>query len=450
MLTVSAPILSDSCDGVVVSSSVVSAEAEHKLWYRLPSGSVSETADAFLAISLLPAMKMGLPLHIEGAVSPKLMNHLFTVQEIFHGWYPGLKMTAVDADSTTRGAMPGGEVGAFFTGGVDSFYTLLKHQDEIAGVIYVHGFDIWLKDEPLRRRVAAELKAIACEMGKPLVEVETNVREYTDRYLDWGTHAHGAALASVAHLLAPRFRKIYIPSSHRYGDGSAWGSHPLLDPLWSTESVEIVNDGWEATRTDKIKQIAGSRIALGKLRVCYENLNGAHDGVRDFYNCGMCEKCLRTMINLHLAGVLERCATFPGTLDLKAVAGIELDDATLSFAQDNLRAAREKGDSDPLVRALESAIQKFKFKRLEQELTENFQAFERSEWWRQWIGSKKNSIFKLLWGDHRNWLIGAVLIEALKRLDGKIFHGVLHKLYKTLRIRSAEARLWARCRKTAG
>ena len=30
------------------------------------------------------------------------------------------------------------------------------------------------------------------------------------------------------------------------------GSHPLLDPLWSSEDVELVHDGCEATRLDKL------------------------------------------------------------------------------------------------------------------------------------------------------------------------------------------------------
>ena len=35
---------------------------------------------------------------------------------------------------------------SFFSGGVDSTYTFLKHQDEISHVVYIHGFDFYFND----------------------------------------------------------------------------------------------------------------------------------------------------------------------------------------------------------------------------------------------------------------------------------------------------------------
>src|SRR5690606_18532962 len=42
------------------------------------------------------------------------------------------------------------------------------------------------------------------------------------------------------------------------------------------------------------------------------------------YNCGKCEKCLRTMIMLELNGHLERCATLPTELNLDDVESTRL------------------------------------------------------------------------------------------------------------------------------
>src|SRR5207302_11088078 len=84
-----------------------------------------------------------------------------------------------------------------------------------------------------------------------------------------------------------------------------WGAHPLVDPRWSTEAVDVVHDGCEANRIEKIRrQIASSPLALQSLRVCWRGDSAS-------YNCGECPKCLRTMLALHLAGTLPRATTFP-------------------------------------------------------------------------------------------------------------------------------------------
>ena len=51
---------------------------------------------------------------------------------------------------------------------------------------------------------------------------------------------HGAGLAAIGLSLAAAFRRILIPSTHTFRHLFAWGSHSLLDPLWSTERTEIV------------------------------------------------------------------------------------------------------------------------------------------------------------------------------------------------------------------
>ena len=63
-----------------------------------------------------------------------------------------------------------------------------------------------------------------------------------------------------------------------------FGSHPLLDPLWSTETLAFVHDGCEANRMEKVRRIAESPLLLEGLRVCVD------DRGPDVYNCGSCWK----------------------------------------------------------------------------------------------------------------------------------------------------------------
>ncbi|WP_231604471.1 hypothetical protein, partial [Salinibacterium sp. SWN139] len=240
---------------------------------------------------------------------------------------------------------------ACFTGGVDSFFTLLKHQDEITSLVYVHGFDIPLTRTDAYEQTVAHLRTVADDTGKNLIEMSTNLKSFLSS-VRWGPIAHGPALASVAMLLTREHGTFLIPATHTYSDSFPWGSHPLLDPLWSTENVAIVHDGAEATRVRKTVALGQSPVAQQHLRVCWKN-TGA-------YNCGVCEKCYRTKICLRLAGTLGQFHTFEDpNVDPDVVRRIVIHNANaLSFTVENRDFALEVGDV-AISEALNAAIAKY-------------------------------------------------------------------------------------------
>ncbi len=134
--------------------------------------------------------------------------------------------------------------------------------------------------------------------GKTLVPVETNYFSFGYRYNLSRNMTHGSLLGSVALLLG--FERVFIPGSAAYDEITPLGSHPLSDPLWSNEAVEIVHDGAGVRRIEKLARIIGRQAAVDNLRVCASDMN---------VNCGRCGKCLQTMIPLKLMGV--RNAPFP-------------------------------------------------------------------------------------------------------------------------------------------
>jgi hypothetical protein len=138
--------------------------------------------------------------------------------------------------------------------------------------------------------------------------VETNLRYLSNAFGDWGEIYHGAALAAVGAILSSHCSEIYIPSSVPYVLLEPWGSHPLLDPLFSSNLVELIHDGCEAHRIEKIKAISNDEVAMNTLRVCYENPNNN-------YNCGQCLKCLWAKVCFQLIGSLEACRTFDCAID---------------------------------------------------------------------------------------------------------------------------------------
>ena len=153
--------------------------------------------------------------------------------------------------------------------------------------------------------------AFASKMGKTLVSVATNHYPFGYRYNLSRNLTQGSALASVALLLG--FRRAFIPAAYSYSQLMPLGSHPLIDPLWSTEAVEIVHEGAEARRTEKILRIVDDAEALDNLRVCFDDMNT---------NCGRCAKCLRTMLPLRLLGV--QSAPFPSGPTPSEVRGMTI------------------------------------------------------------------------------------------------------------------------------
>lgn len=337
-------------------TSIVEFEAGQGDWarrVRFASDDVAlcATAAAQIAVGLLPAMRHGTALAVDGAIDPRLHRALDTIQDIQSAWVPSLRRVEVSCRVEESPARAGNRVGCFFTGGVDSFYTLLKHRDEITDLIFVHGYDVPLDNLSLREQVSGVVQEVGATFGLGVVEVETDVRAFLDAHVHWGM-AHGAALAAVGHLLGDQFTKVYIASSYHYADLFPWGSHPLLDPLWSSQALEFVHDGCEARRHEKVRFIADSEVAMHHLRVCWKNPGGA-------YNCGRCDKCLRTMINLETAGALTRCTTFTEPLDPGRVSRMGIASTSERvFAMQNLRALAERQPESPLLPALRKAVRR--------------------------------------------------------------------------------------------
>jgi hypothetical protein len=307
------------------------------LWFRSSVPLFLERSDALIPLALIAAMSTRAPLVIPGVVSPRLLANLPRLQDILAGFSDGaLAPTSVAAQPAAAAGVSAGGVGSFFTAGVDSFYTALERHHEISHLVYVHGFDVFHSASDRAAAATNAVHAAAAGLGKDLIEVETNLRELTDSFAPW-LLAHGSALAVVALMLQRHLGRVLIPSTFAYRDLFPLGSHPLLDPLWGTETLEIVHDGCEANRVEKIVAIASSDLALRHLRVCPRQ--------HATYNCGACNKCVGTMVSLRLAGALGRCSTLPGPVTVRRVVTTPLAGSGRNANwRENLRSARNAKD----------------------------------------------------------------------------------------------------------
>jgi hypothetical protein len=284
------------------------------------------TGDALLAFLLPIAMATWSRLIIEDEVDEWLMRSQTRIQEILSFWQP-LKLKRVNVDAPIVRREPRPNVSSFFSGGVDSTYSALQNRDEITRLVLVHGFDTRVEQVSLRADISDRLSRAADTLGIPLVEISTTVRDLSDRFFGWVIY-HGGALAGVAHMLDTGV--CLFPAAYTYADSFQGGSHPLLDPLWGSGAVQVEHDGGNVSRVEKIAAIAHDPDALGWLRVCYKNPDQK-------YNCGRCEKCVRTMLTLHALGVLEQAPTFPNSISPRAVRNLRFkNNLSLAFVKENV------------------------------------------------------------------------------------------------------------------
>jgi hypothetical protein len=335
------------------------AEASERLWFRFPlefRDQLQDGGEPFLAALLPIAMALGQPLTVEAPVSEQLLSNCEQIKSLYNAWDPRLQKVETRAPIASV-SHAGYATGCFFTGGVDSFYSLLKNlkqesgENRVTHLIFIRGYaNCPLGNDRLYEGLRKNLETVAGALGQRFVSVSTNLMSFMLAPASgWDWYA-GSLLAAPALCLAPMFRRFIIPSGDTYSTLSPWGSHPLVDPLWSTATSQFLHDGCEAKRSQKLERyVVGSKLALENLRVCdYED-----SGVQ---NCGTCEKCLRTLIGLRALGIELRPGLFAQPVDLARIRRLDGGNRVIGYyLRDNLELARRCGDLElelSLLRAL--------------------------------------------------------------------------------------------------
>lgn len=344
--------IDDAPNGMIELSGSVGGE---RCWFRVPRERGLELrGEPFLIAGLLPAMQAGLPLELDDrlAVCPTLLDNLYQIQRIFRLWGPDFnrRLIQVPIHAATAPAPPGREVASFFTGGVDSTYTSLEAPVRPEVAMFVRGIDFQL-DNPIYDESFARNRDWLARRDIKLLAMDSNIRWVGHSFgLGWFMY-QGAGLSAIAHVSG--FSLSWVSSDHSWKDLLAEGVHPCSDPHWSSATRELRHHGRDSFRWEKLARIAEEPGALDLLRVCWQDKG---------FNCGKCDKCVRTMTELRLLGL--KSPNFPPLEDLSLVAKFKLSDQSEALLmKENLELAIARGDSD-LKRALQSALRRWELGRL--------------------------------------------------------------------------------------
>lgn len=337
---------------------------EIELYFEYPqrfADFLIESADAFVPALLLPAMERGENLEITPPISEKLLLNLRNIQDIIYQWYPEtFKKVTVSAEKPSKyEPHSSNQVGAFFSLGVDSFYTFHKHLNSaspvlprISHLIHMKGieFPLHYYRDNQEQEVITRIKDVAKETGIDVIFGETNIRTHFP--LKWGLHYHGSGLASVALSLSGGLKSVLIPSTDSYKAIFHWGSSPLFDHWWSTEKTDIFHDGSEVERAEKTaKFLPQNALARKYLRVCLKNYGSET-------NCGKCTKCLRTMLPLQATGKLSMFTTFPDQLPKNWAKIFQINnERDLNHAEPILELAKECEVDPKLIKSMSRKIE---------------------------------------------------------------------------------------------
>ncbi len=335
------------------SARVTFADQERTLRFGGPTELVSNAdATAFLAATLLPAMAWGQDLHIDGPVSGDVIAKVPIIARMFAAMDPALRVPEVTAAELADEPWPTGDggVAAMFSRGVDSTYTAAVDRVDpgpIDALVYCRTLEPNHDEATSATELAATRKA-AADLGLPLHAIWTDLRAFSDPMFGWSA-MHGCGLAAMALIIRQRFDHIVFPSAYDLPGLAPAGSHPAIDPLWSTPSTRIHHDHLDRGRHQKIAWLAEHRPdLLAHLKVCYQASTTT--------NCGECHKCVLTMASLRAEGALHLATLFPPELDLEVVRrqrpiGPGLRGLWLPI----VRRARDVGDED-LAAALEDMV----------------------------------------------------------------------------------------------
>jgi hypothetical protein len=325
-----------------------------RIWFRFPSEYSTGQLDAspFLPALLVTSMWWREQLTIDGPVSARLLTNAHEAMELYRCLFPSLHEIAVSAPPR---ALPPDRAATscFFSRGVDSWYSVLKNLENpdprrppLTHLVYVPSIDFMYSDAN-RARATEDTRRASDDIGCELVVLETNLRQFTEQFQHWGV-TYGGGLAAIALALGDQFSDVLLPASTPIGAPNFSGSHVALDPLWSTERTAIVHDGAEARRIDKVQRLSDHPEVLPQLKVCF-----VEDTTQ---NCGRCQKCLITTIELHIAGLLDECPAFERPVDPRAVAKMP-DPGWQSFFFEEALAALGDGPLDVALRlALEKVL----------------------------------------------------------------------------------------------
>jgi hypothetical protein len=287
----------------------------------------TEVADAFLVAMLVPALFSGQDIRIDAPISELLKYQidnslLFTLSHVYDK--PPIKILPA---SIIDPAYHPTAVATGFSGGVDSFTTVLEHISkdcpESLRLTHLTLFNVgsYGNDEENTQKSfkndAQRAEKFSRENGLPLVLLNSNIsKAYDVDDMIYGfTPRSKVSIISGVLALQKLIKVYFIASSNTIDDIELdkWyqdSYETLMASFLTTSSTRIIISNPDLTKVQKIIRIANHKIVQSNLYVCLADIINEigtikiEKGVKP--NCSQCYKCLNAMVILDILGLLDK------------------------------------------------------------------------------------------------------------------------------------------------
>ena len=284
-----------------------------------------DSYDAFVLVPLWLAMLHKQTLHIRGKISKRLYQNVkWYIQKILCDFYDQLAPVKLIVDGFTSPPKKRGKIiGAGISCGVDSLATIYDHfvreDDPDYRINALFWFEcgiltqVGMSDEKMHELNLNRFdiaKKIADELGLPCHYLRSNVHAFRkpEDLNKVGALTRFSCALSLSNALSIYYlagdidyEQMKIHNEHLHGNVMDEFCDPYLVPLIRNERTEIIIDGCQYRRVDKVANIADWDVAQKHLNVCWRY-------TPDGSNCGHCPKCFRTMLALEILGKLDKFA----------------------------------------------------------------------------------------------------------------------------------------------
>ncbi|WP_319824285.1 hypothetical protein [Thalassovita sp.] len=258
---------------------------------------------ALLWLGLPVAMRQGVPLVIDGAVSRTALDGARQLAMIWAAWRPDLfEEIAISASVVTDAPAnaPAGPPLLCFSGGIDSTHalTLMHARGERPDLLSVHGMDYRRDDHDRFGRLLDKTAALRKARAGRSLTVWTDAASVYRRFGIPPTLGFGFILGTAQFLHARGHRKGVIAADiarHLECVNGPYGTSSVITPLMNDGAFACALEGLQVSRMDKVAALLGDELALASLSFCKDY------GTRP-ENCGVCPKCVRTKAQIYALG----------------------------------------------------------------------------------------------------------------------------------------------------
>ncbi len=283
------------------------------------------------------AWAAGADVYLE-TIDSSFLKSLKNVEPVFRKWFPRfLFSTEIHVDHIVTAAPSGKRYALLFSGGLDSLTSYLRYKDEKPTLFTLRGGYIPIAAHGYWTLVKDKLQRFANQEGLSIHFITTNERELINDNLvardflgkggeSWyGDVTHGLCLATAgAPLLTPKYGTLLVASDdaihnpvysefkqpknpRAFGFQGAQLFHYANVSLGNTK---IIYDNNELTRLEKVKQILKPNSRYGSNLIVCSSRYRFFEPSPKFLNCCVCEKCLRTIVELTSQNIDPRTCNF--------------------------------------------------------------------------------------------------------------------------------------------